>query len=262
LIAYLAGTYIILWGGFLAIAGVRHWHGDVVHPLDVLILFPFGVLGVGVIGVAMTAVSEGRRGIGRLRSRMGRWRIGWRWYAVALAAPPIMVVSVLSVLRVAVAPEFAPNRFFLGLLFGLLPGFAEEIGWTGFALPRMLSHGNALRAALGLGVLWAVWHLPVVNFLGSASPHGAYWLPFFLGFATVLVAMRVLMVWVYGKTGSVLIAQLMHASSTGSLVVFGPDKISPAQEAAWYGLYGATLFVVVIVIVSVEGTNLGVYLER
>lgn len=57
-----------------------------------------------------------------------------RSYAIALATPPFMVLTVLSVLRAAVAPEFVPNRFFLGLLFGLLPGFAEELGWTGFAL--------------------------------------------------------------------------------------------------------------------------------
>jgi hypothetical protein len=55
--------------------------------------------------------------------------------------------------------------------------------------------------------------------LGAASPHGAYWLPFFLAFAAILTTMRVLMVWVYRNTGSVLLAQLMHASSTASVVV-------------------------------------------
>jgi membrane protease YdiL (CAAX protease family) len=257
LASYLIAVYGLSWGGFVFLALCRRVRDETVGSLDALLLFPFCVVGVGIVGVVMTRLLDGREGLRRLRSRVAGWRVGWGWYAVALAMPPCTVVAVLSLLRAVVAPEFAPNRFVFGLLFGLLPGFAEEIGWTGFALPRLLSRGSAAGAAVALGILWGLWHLPVVDFLGAASPHGRSWLPFLGAFTFVLVAMRVLMVWVYGKTGSVLLAQLMHASSTGSLVVFGPPRISPAQEATWYGLYGAALWIVVLILIAIEGTDLG-----
>jgi len=73
--------------------------------------------------------------------------------------------------------------------------------------------------------------MPVANFLGAAGPHGDSFLAFFGAFAGVLIAMRMIMVWVYERTHSVLLMQLMHASSTGSLVLLSPPHISAAGEA-------------------------------
>jgi membrane protease YdiL (CAAX protease family) len=134
-----------------------------------------------------------------------------------------------------VSPVFAPNLFLLGIVFGLFPGFFEEVGWMGFAFPRM----SARRSALG-----------------AAAPHGVYWLPFFLAFIAILTAMRVLIVWVYSNTNSVLLAQLMHASSTGFLVILGPAHVSPAQEALWYAIYAAVLWIVVALVIVRYGTRL------
>jgi membrane protease YdiL (CAAX protease family) len=60
----------------------------------------------------------------------------------------------------------------------------------------------------------------------------------------VLTSLRLLIAWVYDRTGSLLVAQCTHASSTGFLVVLGAAHVTPAQEALWYGLYGALLGVV------------------
>jgi uncharacterized protein len=57
--------------------------------------------------------------------------------------------------------------------------------------------------------------------------------------------MRVLIVWVYSNTSSVLLAQLMHASSIGFLVVLSPLSVSPAQEMLWYAAYVAVPWIVV-----------------
>jgi uncharacterized protein len=59
-----------------------------------------------------------------------------------------------------------------------------------------------------------------------------------------MTAMRVLIAWLYVNTKSVLLAQLMHVSSTGTLVIFSP-AVSAAQEAIWYALYGCVLWGVV-----------------
>jgi membrane protease YdiL (CAAX protease family) len=128
------------------------------------------------------------------------------------------------------SPAFAPGFFPIGITFGLVAGFFEEIGWTGYAYPRLWQRFGAQRGALLLGFLWGVWHLPVVDSLGVASPHGPAWPVFFAAFV-FLVAVRLLICWLYVKTGSVLLAQLVHASSTGFLVVLSAPHVTAWQ--AW-----------------------------
>ena len=127
----------------------------------------------------------------------------------------------------------------------------------GYAFPRMRRQHSALASAIVLGVLWGLWHAPVVDYLGAAASHGAYWLPFFLSFIAIVAGMRVLIVWVYVNTkGSLLLAQLKHISLSGSLVVLDPVRVTPAQEALWYGIYAAVLWVIVALIALRTGRNL------
>ena len=126
----------------------------------------------------------------------------------------------------------------------------------GFAYPRMQLKQGALATGILLGVLWGLWHAPVVDYLGGAAPHGVYWLPFFLTFVALVTAMRVLIVWVYSNTSSVLLAQLMHVSSTASLVLLAPSPISPVQETLWYAAYAAVLWIVVALVAVRYGKGL------
>jgi hypothetical protein len=107
-----------------------------------------------------------------------------------------------------------------------------------------------------LGLLWSLWHLPVINYLGGAAPHGKYWFAFLLAFTLAMTAMRILICWIYSNTDSVLMAQLMHTSSTASLVVLGAPRASALQEALWYGLYGVSLWVVVAIVAKTYGRRL------
>jgi CAAX protease family protein len=107
-----------------------------------------------------------------------------------------------------------------------------------------------------LGLLWGAWHIPVIDYLGTATPHGPYWFPFFLAFTNAMTAVRVLIAWLYTNTKSVLLCQLMHASSTGSLVVFSPPNATPAQEALWYAVYAAALWPLVAILISIYGKPL------
>jgi membrane protease YdiL (CAAX protease family) len=187
---------------------------------------------------------------------MSRAWVPLGWYT-ALLLPPVLILTVLVFLKRFVFPVYAPNRFFMGILFGIPAGFLEEIGWMGYAFPKMRFQSNGLIASILLGLLWALWHLPVINYLGTATPHGAYWLPFFLAFSLAMTAMRVLIAWIYTNTKSVLMAQLMHVSSTGSLVFFSPARVTAAQEAMWYALYGTVLWVVVGIVAKTLGRQLG-----
>jgi membrane protease YdiL (CAAX protease family) len=174
----------------------------------------------------------------------------------ALLIPPILVTGLLIFLDSFVSSSYAPNWFPIGIFFGVPAGLIEEIGWTGYVFPKMRSQNKAFGASVILGLLWGTWHLPVVNYLGTATPHGSYWLPFFLVFTGTMAAMRVLICWLYSNTGSVLMAQLMHVSSTGSLVVFSAPHVTPAQEVMWYGLYGTLLWLAVSLVVRLYGRSL------
>jgi membrane protease YdiL (CAAX protease family) len=238
----------------LAVIGWPRLDGAGGQPVAALVMFPLIVIAVGATGLFMTAVTEGRPGLRLLRGRMTRWRLG-RWWLVLLV-PPLGMLLVLSAMQVFVSPAYAPHFLLFGIGAGALAGLFEEIGWTGFAFPRMRLRFGALAGAILLGLLWAVWHFPVVDSLGAASPHRAAWPLFFGAFAAVLVATRVLIGWLYVNTGSVLGAQLLHASSTGSLVVLSPSTVSPEQEALWYLAYAAVLWMVVALVVARWGATL------
>lgn len=218
-------------------------------------MFPVMLLGPCVTGIALTKITKGRSGLKDLFSRMRRFRLGW-WYA-GLLIPPALVLIVLLSLETFVAAVYTPNRFFIGVSFGVIAGFLEEIGWMGFAFPAMCSaRRSEFGAAVLLGLLWGCWHFPVIDYLGTATPHGSYLFPYFLVFVAAMTAMRVLIAWVYTNTKSVLLAQLMHASSTGSLVVLSPVPVTARQEVFWYLLYACALWGVVAVVVSKFGVRL------
>jgi membrane protease YdiL (CAAX protease family) len=255
-VTYFALTFLISWTGALAMAAPHLIRHQLPPQMTGILMFPVMLLGPSLAGIVLTNIVDGKSGLRVLFSQMFRAWVPPRWYT-ALLLPPALVLTVLLVLERLVSPVYAPNRFFMGMLFGIPAGFLEEIGWMGYAFPKMRSESNGLAPSILLGLLWSLWHLPVINYLGTATPHGAYWLPFFLAFSLAMTAMRVLIAWIYTNTNSVLLAQLMHVSSTGSLVIFSAARVTAAQEAMWYALYGTVLWIAVGIVVKTFGRRLG-----
>jgi len=242
----------------LAVIGLPDLGGRTPVPSSSFVMFPVLVVGVAATGVVMTAWTNGWAGMRSLGRRLVRWRLGM--WAFALLIPPLGITAVLYVFRLFISPSFSqqvvPGFVAFGIGIGLVAGFCEEIGWTGFAYPRMSTRFGPLGGALLLGVLWGIWHFPVIDSLGAASPHGRDLPAFFASFVLAMVAIRILIAWVYSNTGSVLAAQLLHACSTGSLVALSAPHVSAGQEALWYAAYALVLWILVAAVILRSGPRL------
>ena len=255
LLGYFALTFGISWGGILIVLGTTGFDLTVLRPRDTGLIFVSMLLGPSIAGLTMTALLEGRAGLHELGSRLLRWRVASRWYALALLTLPVLMLAVLWSFSFFADPVFAPRFQWPLLAIGLVAGAFEEIGWTGFASPRLLSRQSPLMAGLSLGVVWATWHV-LVDFRQNFSAMGAAWVVWLMEFAVLylasLTAYRVLMTWMFARTGSLLLAVLMHASYTGWLFVLFPAT-SFEQSLAWQTTLAAALWLVVAVVIRVVG---------
>ena len=253
-VIYFFLAFMISWVGIFVAGGPKFIRGEAMNFSDALLMFLPMLAGPSLAGFICTGIVDGKTGLRDLFSRMGLWRVGVQWYSAILIFP-ILIVVVLLPLSALLSPNFAPYFFPLGILIGLIGGFFEEIGWTGYALPKMRLMHSALATSILLGLLHTAWHLPA-DFLSASVARGIYWLPHFAMFVVSMTAMRVLIVWVYTNTRSVLLAQLMHASSTGFLSILVPLSLSPKDDTVFYAVYSVVLWVAVAIVVANYGKHL------
>lgn len=250
LISYFLIAFGIAWILCLIFVAPRFLRGEEIGFSQIVVLFLSMLGGPSIASLVMTAVTGGRKGLSELFSRVKHSQVGWKWYA-ALLIFPVLITVVLFGLSLTVSPVFSPVFLAIGLIFGLFAGFFEELGWSGFAYPRMREKFGWVNGSLILGAVWMLWHL-LPDFLGAYTLRGSVWLPHFIGFVFSMMCVRFLLSWGYNHTKSVLLCQLMHASSTGFLGVLVPATITPAQDTLVYYVYGAALLIVVVVLVVRE----------
>ena len=163
LLTYFILTFAISWGGILISIGPSGILGTKEVSAGLLpFVYLATLLGPSVAGILSTGLVSGRVGLRELLSRLLRWRVGVRWYAVALLTAPLSATAVLLALS-HLSPEFLPGIFtsddkmtllLMGIVAGLTVGFFEELGWTGFAIPRVRLRYDVLTSGLIVGFLW------------------------------------------------------------------------------------------------------------
>jgi membrane protease YdiL (CAAX protease family) len=207
-----------------------------------------------ITALLAAALTGGRAAVRELGARLVRWRVGWQWYLVVILGPAVfsLVVAGVYVLlggswAAAAPPALREGPLMMLPLFlvilTLTDGLGEELAWRGFALPRLLTRHNALVASLILGVLWALWHLPLVWTEGNAMYEQPVWL-----LLVDIPAKSILFTWVFLHTrGSVLLAMLLHGAT--NLFVVSPDLSSTGDLILPLLAAGAKWGLVVVVIV-------------
>ncbi|MFC7009399.1 CPBP family intramembrane glutamic endopeptidase [Halalkalicoccus salilacus] len=202
---------------------------------------------------------------GSLRAWVGqvlRWRVRPRWYLAALGIP-LVAYAATSIVYLALGNAIEPSDilqqvsvyalpliFVLNMVFVfLLGGGQEELGWRGFALPRLLERFNAVTASLVIGVVWAVWHLPLFMMEGTSQYGGP-----FVPYATTVLALSILFTWLYRGTGhSILVAMILHASYNSATVLI---PFQPVQTGVVDWLLAAVVWVLALGLVAVYGRDL------
>jgi len=268
-LSYFVLAFAISWGGMLLIiGGVGAIPGTAEETAK---LFPavylVTVAGPSLAGLLLTGLTGGWAGLRELLSRLLEWRVGAPWYAVALLTAPLTVMATLLALSL-VSPEFVPGflttsikasllRFGIVAGLGLGTGSLEELGWTGFATPTLLRlRYGVIATGLFVGLLWGAWHF-LSNVWASATSSGV---PLVLFMPAILFSFlppyRVLMVWVYERTGSLLVAMLMHASLVAFWIISTPVGIAGMPLMTWYLVWAAVLWVVVGAVSLAQGGHL------
>lgn len=262
---YFILTFAISWGGvLLAIGGApisgTAPSGDPRFAYAVLAM----IAGPSLAGILLTALVYGRKGLREYGQRLIRWRVDARWYAVALLSAPILWSATLLVLS-QFSPTFLSGvlttndraaRVLVGLTVALAAGVFEELGWTGFAIPQLRRRYSVFATGFIVGALWGAWHLLTNVLWASGVTTGALPLHVFLPASVLsllaggLPAFRVLMVWVYDRTQSVLVAMLMHVSVTASVLILDPEQLTGEAMLTYaFGLAAAVWAAVAVVAV-------------
>lgn len=238
--------------------------GAEVLPFDAPLYASVGtIFGVGLAAFVVTAATAGRSGVVDLLRRSFRWRVPVRWYLFALFSVPVAATLLAFAIYGTEAFE-SPSVGWARALAQVLGLFviqlilfqlAEEIGWTGFLQDRWQDRYSPLKLSAMVAALWAVWHVPdyfadegwgIEQLIGG--------LVFLLFEIVVLFFARVVIVWLYDRTGrSVLLVVVWHASFDASISELSHDIIPGSDAVKILVFMGVVVLGAVAVIVATRG---------
>lgn len=224
-------------------------------PLDTPLFNLLGGFGPTLAALLTTWVVEGRQGASQLFRPLFRWRAAGVWYAfvflfwfgVAALALGIGTLSGAGMPRLEQAPWAALPLIFLSMAFS---NVWEEIGWRGYALPRFQQRYSDRQIAAIMGLLWSLWHLPLL--LNPASPMAE--LPWH-GEVIFSLALTVIYTWLYnGTSGSLFFVTVFHAmANTVAYLLLTMGVFA----SSYWGVVGATAVFAAGILLAYRGRRFG-----
>jgi uncharacterized protein len=223
LIRFLALTFAVSWTSWLVASAIEipilHW-----------LVFMIGVFAPSLVALGLTHRAEGEAGTRALLSRILEWQVGARFYLFAAGYMAAIKLLVALTLRVATGawPRFGDDPWYI--ILAAIPlatptQAGEEIGWRGYALPRLAAGIGFGRAGVLLGAVWAFWHLPLFFLPGLDTTGQSF--PVYL---LQVTALSVAMTWLYARTnGSLLPVMVMHSAVNQTLGIV-PSGITGATN--------------------------------
>jgi membrane protease YdiL (CAAX protease family) len=250
--AYFLAVFTISWGLILLLAGAGNIPLDPEQSKSLLpLLYAMMLVGPGAAGVLLIGLVYGKEGFRNFKTRLFRWRVGIHWYLVALLGTPILSSLILLILS-CLSPEFNIGIFYsedkitsimTGIITGIMVGFFEETGWSGFIVPKLRLRYSITITGLIVGSLWGAWHF-ILFWEGDSFSKT---LPLFILLARLfawLPPFRVLMVWILDRTGSLLIVILTHASLVFTTTVLVPMTLTGKNLLIWLIAWSLALWLI------------------
>jgi membrane protease YdiL (CAAX protease family) len=225
--------------------------GLVTNQIDVMaIVVLIGMVHAPTIAAMIVAFNDqGFLGIQNLFRQLKYWRFNWKWYLRALLVFPLSILAALllmSIFSQSYTPALSMSVLAFGVLFSAL---WEEIGWTGYATPRMLERFSPLKIGLLLGVIHTFWHL-AADYWGAGAFFGNFYryAMHFLLWLVGLTILRIVIIWIYIRTNSLVLGWLTHFSYTGGQLLFVPLAFTAVETLLWNFTFVLVLLFVMAVL--------------
>jgi len=223
-----------------------------------LVLFEIGILALiaassaSIAGILTAYITKGKQGIKDLFSGFRKWRHKPVYYIPAIFIPLIIILIAIGISSLFGNPYYSIEMgqwaaFFPMFLFiTIQAGLGEELGWRGYANPKLAENNSALKACLIIGVAWAFWHLPLYFFPGMMQYKVVQKIGFFnmfLWYSIFIIAAAVVFGWIYYVSdGNLWLPVLMHGSLNAFGWLFAFDNIDN---------YGGPVMIITMIIVWV-----------
>ena len=242
LLPLIAAVMITLLEGRPAMVAIRKLSFSALVAIGTMILAPT------IAAVVAAFKDEGLGGVKALLRPLLRWRAPLYWYALSVFLFPVTILVTLFILSFF-AQELAP-AFGLTLLplAGLFSTLCEEVGWTGYATPTLLKKTRPLKVGLILGAIEALWHLPA-DLWGSGAFHGSDFVMHFVFASIAIIGFRVVAVWIYTHTQSLLLCWFAHAGFKCGQLLFVPHNISSEATIIWQVAFMIAMVCVALLVV-------------
>jgi uncharacterized protein len=226
-------TYAVTWACFLSAVAMSHGAASADPRLAVVRGLAFvGTFAPALVALVVTANANGISGAKALLRRLFQWRVGAQWYlfAVSYMAAIKFTVALAHRMMAGSWPRFTQEQLvaiIAAIIFSTPFQSGEEIGWRGYALPRLAERFGFARASIMLGLIWACWHLPLFFLAGPGNDEYGQSFPVW---ALGVTALSVAIARLYAHTNrSLLLTMLMH-SAVNNIPHFVPSAVANAKN--------------------------------